>query len=54
MQICPRHPSDTVAWMLQLVDRLRHRLLDLLVHPDCDERAHFPDFAIPEVVAQMR
>src|ERR1039458_442659 len=54
MQICPRHPSDTVAWMLQLFDRLRHRLLDLLVQPDCDERAHSFGFAIPEVVAQMR
>src|SRR5208337_716234 len=40
--------------MLQLVDRLRHRLLDLLVEPDCDERARSFGFAIPEVVAQMR
>src|SRR5208283_1506631 len=54
MQICPRHPSDAVAWMLQLVDRLRHRLFDLLVHPDCDERAHSPGFAIHEVVADKR
>src|SRR5208283_1599092 len=54
MQICPRHPSDAVAWMLQLVDRLRHRLLDLLVHPDRDERAHSPGFAIHEVVVDKR
>src|ERR1700689_4841075 len=47
MQICARHPSHTVVRMPQLVDRLCDRVLDLIVHAHCDERAHSFGLTIP-------
>ena len=53
MQIRARDPSNTVARMLQLINRFRDGVLDLIAHPDRDERAHTLGLARPEFVAQI-